>query len=149
MSVGKMVFYQNKFTFVLLFWKNDFQIFLLWPKQRWSKSWCISHFDFISLLLKGHLQKFLSLSMATANTIDGVTNLFLYLLDQMSVAKISSHLFYFSNRMIFKSFCYDWGNVEVNPNVSVILILFLCFWEGIHKTSCVSRLLWLTQQLIG
>jgi hypothetical protein len=35
--------------------------------------------------------------------------------------------------MIFKYFCYDQGNVEVNPDVSVILILFLCFREGICK----------------
>ncbi len=37
--------------------------------------------------------------------------------------------------MIFKYFCYDRGNIETNPDVSVILILFLCFREDICKTS--------------
>jgi hypothetical protein len=35
--------------------------------------------------------------------------------------------------MIFKSFFYDRGNIEVNLDVSVILISFLCFQEGICK----------------
>jgi hypothetical protein len=89
MSVGKMVFYQNGFTYVLLFQQNDFQIFLLRLRQHWSKSWWIGHFDFISLLLKGHLQKFLSLSMAMANTtFNWTTSLFWHLVDQMSFGKI-------------------------------------------------------------